>query len=314
MTGKHPGHTWIRNNREVKPEGQPPIPASEVTIAELLKKQGYVTGAFGKWGLGFPGSEGDPLKQGFDRFYGYNCQRHAHNYYPTSLWDNDRRVMLKNSAFAAHQKLPDDADPNDPASYKRYTGKVYAPDLINEEARRFIRENSRRPFFAYLATTVPHLALQVPQDSLAEYRGLWPDAPYAGGNGYLPHHTPRAAYAAMITRMDREIGRIMALVKELDLDEKTLFIFSSDNGPLYNRLGATDTDFFESAGLFRGRKGSLYEGGIRVPMIVRWKGHVTPGTSSDRITGFEDWMPTLLDLLRAKETVPRTVAIRLIDK
>jgi arylsulfatase A-like enzyme len=307
MTGLHPGHAWIRNNREVKPEGQPPIPSNSVTVAKLLKQQGYATGAFGKWGLGFPGSEGNPLKQGFDRFYGYNCQRHAHNYYPTYLWDNDRRASLNNPEFSAYQKLPTDADPKDPSSYAGYSGKDFAPDLIADQALQFIRDNRSRPFFLYFPTTVPHLALQVPEDSVAEYRGRWPDPPYLGTNNYLPHHSPRAAYAAMVTRMDRDIGRMMALVRELGFDDQTIFVFTSDNGPLYDRLGGTDTDFFESAGPFRGHKGSLYEGGFRVPMIIRWKGHIRPGTVSERVTGFEDWLPTLLELIGAKKSIPANI-------
>jgi arylsulfatase A-like enzyme len=304
LTGEHPGHAWIRNNREVQPEGQPPLPASELTIAKLLQMQGYATGAFGKWGLGFPGSEGDPLRQGFDRFFGYNCQRHAHNYYPTSLWDNARRVALSNRAFSPHQKLPPEVDPDDPASYRAYAGKDYAPDLILTQALRFIRDHKERPFFVYFATTVPHLALQVPSDSLAEYQGRWADSPYPGTNGYLPHFAPRAAYAAMVTRLDRDIGRIMAQVRDLGLDGQTLFVFTSDNGPLYDRLGGTDSDFFESAGRLRGRKGSLYEGGVRVPMIARWPGRIAAGSASARVTGFEDWLPTLLELAGAQGATP----------
>ncbi|MCX7007982.1 MAG: arylsulfatase [Kiritimatiellaeota bacterium] len=296
MTGKHPGHAFIRDNREAKPEGQFPIPRDTVTVAKLLKQRGYATGAFGKWGLGAPGSSGDPNKQGFDRFYGYNCQRVAHNYYPDHLWDNDRRVVLDNPVFAAHQKLPMGADPHDPKSYAGYTGKQYAPDLIAEQARVFIRANKDKPFYLYFPTTVPHLALQVPEDSLAEYVGKWPDEPYVGGHGYLPHRTPRAADAAMITRLDREIGRMMDLVKELGLEERSLFVFTSDNGPLYDKLGGTDCEFFESAGPLNGRKGSLYEGGIREPLVVRWKGRIAAGQASDRVTGFEDWLPTLLEL------------------
>jgi arylsulfatase A-like enzyme len=307
MTGKHPGHAFIRDNRATPPEGQYPIPAHTVTLAKLLQEQDYVTGAFGKWGLGGPGSTGEPLKQGINRFFGYNCQSIAHNYYPTSLWDNAQRVMLNNPAFSAHQKMPVDADPNDPASYARYMGRDYAPDLIGEQALRFIRENKDRPFFLYYPTTVPHLALQVPEDSLAEYLGQFPEEPYTGDKNYLPHRTPRAAYAAMVARMDREVGRVMALVQELSLDEETIFVFSSDNGPLYNRLGGTDTDFFNSAHAFRGRKGSLYEAGVRVPCIVRWKGRIAAGGTSERVTGFEDWMPTLLELIGAKRATPKNV-------
>lgn len=304
MTGKHPGHAFVRDNKEMQPEGQLPLPEGTVTLPRLLQQQGYVTGAFGKWGLGGPGSSGDPLKQGLNRFFGYNCQRAAHNYYPEYLWDNDREVELSNPKFSPHQKLPSDADPANPASYAGFVGREYAPDLIAEQARRFIRENRDRPFFLFFPTTVPHLALQVPEDSLAEYLGKWPEEPYKGGNGYLPHRAPRAAYAAMITRLDKEIGRISDLVAELGLTQKTIFIFTSDNGPLYDQLGGTDTDFFNSAAGLRGRKGSLYEGGFRVPLVVRWQGRIAAGSASDRVTGFEDWLPTLLELIGAKKATP----------
>ncbi len=305
MTGKHPGHACIRDNRELKPEGQHPIPADTVTLPKLLKQLGYATGAFGKWGLGGPGSSGDPLKQGLDRFYGYNCQRVAHNYYPTYLWDNDRQVPLNNPAFAPYQKLPADADPKDAASYAAWTGKDYAPDLIAEQALKFVRDNCDRPFFLFFPTTIPHLALQVPEDSLAKYLGEFPEEPYSGDKGYLPHRAPRAAYAAMVSRLDRYVGQLLATVKELGLEERTLFVFTSDNGPLYDNLGGTDADFFQSAGTLRGRKGALYEGGIRVPMIARWAGHIAAGTTSDRVAGFEDWLPTLLELAGADKSIPR---------
>jgi arylsulfatase A len=296
MTGKHPGHAWIRDNKEVQPEGQPPLPANTFTLARMLKQRGYSTCATGKWGLGFPGSEGDPLNQGFDRFFGYNCQRHAHNYYPTSLWDNARRLPLRNAPFAAHQRLPGNADALKSDSYASFAGQDYAPDLIRDAAVQFIRTNAARPFFLYFASTIPHLALQVPEDSLNEYRDRWPDQPYTGTNSYLPHRNPRAAYAAMVTRLDRDIGRLVDIVRELGLEQDTLFIFTSDNGPLYSRLGGTDTEFFNSAAGLRGRKGDLYEGGFRVPLIVCWKGRIAAGKHSDRVTGFEDWMPTLAEL------------------
>jgi arylsulfatase A len=305
MTGKHPGHAWIRNNREVKPEGQTPLRASEVTIAEALKTRGYACAAIGKWGLGPPGSEGDPLKQGFDRFYGYNCQRHAHNHYPTYLYDNDRRVELNNPEFATQQRLPADADPHDPKSYARYAGKDYAPDLMAKEAVQFVRQNGSRPFFLYFASAIPHLALQAPEDAIAKYKGKWPDAPYTGTNRYLPHFSPRAAYAAMISRLDEHVGALMQTVDELGLTTNTIFIFTSDNGPLYQRLGGTDCEFFNSARELRGRKGSLYEGGVRVPLLVRWKGQIAAGSVSDRVTGFEDWLPTLLELCRVINRLER---------
>ncbi len=299
MTGKHPGHAFVRNNREYKPEGQEPLPAGTVTIPGLLKAAGYVTGGFGKWGLGGPDSSGAPLNQGMVRFFGYNCQAVAHNFFPTYLWDDGRKADLANPAFSAHDQLKPGENPGDAQTYKRFQGSQYSADLIAEEARKFIRENKDKPFFCYFPTNVPHLALQVPEDSLAEYQGKWDDPPYKGGNGYLPHFAPKAAYAAMITRMDREVGRLMDLVKELGLEENTIFVFSSDNGPLtgeHQGLGGTDGSFFNSNAGFRNGKGTLYEGGIRLPGIVRWKGKIQPGGVSGRVVGFEDWMPTLMEL------------------
>jgi arylsulfatase A-like enzyme len=310
MTGQHPGHAYIRNNRGgigqggAGGEGQEPVPAGELKLPLTLKQLGYATGGFGKWGLGAVGSTGDPNAQGIDRFFGYNDQAVAHNFYPTSLWNNRERVPLANPAFSAHQKLAPGADPQDPASYARFSGHEYAPDLINEAAREFLRENRARPFFLYYPTTVPHLALQVPEDSLAEYRDAFPEEPYVGGQGYLPHRTPRAAYAAMITRMDREIGRLLALVDGFGLRENTIVVFTSDNGPLWERFGGTDSKFFNSTGGLRGQKGGYYEAGIRVPGIVRWTGRIAPGTVSDRVTGFEDWLPTFLELIGAAEATP----------
>jgi len=304
MTGRHPGHAVVRDNREVQPEGQHPLPAGIPTVAGLLKAAGYRTGAFGKWGLGPPGSSGDPLQQGFDRFYGYNCQRVAHNHHPPHLWSDTTKVALNNPRFSAHQRLPAGADPNDPASYRGFTGADYAPDLIGEEAVKFIDANHKEPFFLYFPSTIPHLAIQVPEDSLAEYRGLFPETPYVGDKAYLPHPTPRAAYAAMITRMDRDVGRIVARVRELGLEEETIFIFTSDNGPTYNGLGGSDSDFFESAPGLRGLKGSMHDGGIRVPLIVSWKGRIEAGRVSHHLCGFEDWLPTLLELAGAGDRIP----------
>jgi arylsulfatase A len=310
MSGKHPGHAYIRNNRggiSEGREGQEPVPPGELTLPLTLQRLGYATGGFGKWGLGPVGSTGDPNRQGFDRFFGYNCQAVAHNYYPTHLWSNDTRIALNNPDFSPRQKLPPDANLNSPATYAKFTGREYAPDLIGEAALQFIRENHRRPFFLYYPTTVPHLALQVPEDSLREFEGKFPETPYDGSRGYLPHRTPRAAYAAMITRMDREVGRVLNLVKELGLDNNTIVIFTSDNGPLYDELGGTDSAFFNSSGGFRGFKGSFYEGGFRVPCLVRWTGKIAAGATSDRVTGFEDWLPTLLELIGAKKETPKGI-------
>jgi len=302
MTGKHPGHAFIRNNRELQPEGQYPIPPSEVTLAERLREQGYATGAFGKWGLGGPGSEGDPLNQGFDRFFGFNCQRHAHSYYPSYLWSDDEKIELDNDPpVNGHASMPDDADPTDPRSYDRFKGTDYGPDRINEQALNFVRANQERPFFLYYPTVIPHVALHVPDEELEPYLALgWNDPSFSKkeGYGYTPHFTPRAAYAAMITRMDRYMGNLFELLVELDLEENTIVIFTSDNGTTHLKL-EVDYDFFESVGELRGLKGELYEGGVRVPTIVRWPGRVTPGSESDYVSGFEDWTPTLLDMIGA---------------
>jgi arylsulfatase A-like enzyme len=304
MTGKHPGHAFIRNNRATPPEGQFPIPSDTVTMMKVFRDLGYATGGFGKWGLGGPDSTGEPMKQGFTRWFGYYCQSVAHNHYPTYLWSDDRKFPLDNSPFASNQKLPAGADPKDPASYAGFTGKQYAMDLITDEAVKFVKANKDQQFFLYYPTIIPHLALQVPEDSLAEYKDAFPEEPYVGGRGYLPHRTPRAAYAAMVTRMDRHIGQIVAAIKKAGQYENTIFVFTSDNGPLYEKYAGTDEEFFASAGGLRGRKGSLYEGGFRVPTVIAWKGHIAAGTASDRVTGFEDWLPTLLELVSAKQATP----------
>jgi arylsulfatase A-like enzyme len=219
----------------------------------------------------------------------------AHNYYPTHLWRNGEKDILEgNEDFYPHQRLPDDADPLDPASYASYSGDDYAQDLMAEEARWFIREHASEPFFLYLPFPVPHAALQVPEDSLEEYADAFEETPYLGDQGYLPHPKPRAAYAAMVTRMDREIGSILDLLESLGLDEDTLVLFTSDNGPTFN--GGTDSDFFESTAGLRGLKTQLWEGGIRVPLVARWPGKIPAGTVSDLPSAFWDFLPTFAEL------------------
>lgn len=302
MTGKHLGHAYVRNNVSVEPEGQLPIPKDEVTIAEMLRPAGYATGAVGKWGLGPVGSTGDPNRQGFDVFFGYNCQAHAHSHYPDYLWRNDRRVPLKNDPpVPGHASLPDGADANDPASYRAFVGNDWAPERMIEAALDFVRENRDRPFFLYFAPTLVHLAIQVPDELVAEYRGtLGDDPPYVTGGRYTPHFTPRAAYAAMVTALDAQVGRILGLLRELALDEKTVVFFTSDNGPVNPPVGGADPVFFRSAGDLRGFKGSVYEGGIREPLIVRWPGRIAAGKVSDHLGYFPDFMPTLAEIADVK--------------
>ena len=305
LTGLHTGHAVVRDNDEMNErgdvwgdtliEGNHPLPAETYTIGRMLQDAGYVTAAIGKWGLGGPGDSGEPNLQGFDHWYGYMCQREAHNYYPTHLWRNGVRETLPgNPPFRAHQRLPADVDPDDPRSYDGYSGQTYAMDVMVEDAVSFVRENADQPFFLYLPFPVPHVALQVPDESVAEYEGEFQEAPYPGDRGYLPHRTPRAAYAAMITRMDEGIGQVLRTLEEVGVAENTVVIFTSDNGPTFN--GGTDSGFFESTGGLRGLKTMLYEGGIRVPLIVRWPGAVAPGSTSDHVSAFWDFMPTLADI------------------
>ena len=306
MTGKHPGHAEIRSNLSTPPEGQAPISAGEVTLAELLQKQGFATGAFGKWGLGGPGSSGAPLVQGFQRFFGYNCQSHAHSYYPSYLWDDAQRITLNNRPpIPGHAGLAPGADPNNPRSYDPYKGQDYAPDRIHQQALAFLEAHRAKPFFLYYPSILPHVALQVPDEDLAPYlEEKWVDPPFTRAQGgYTPHFTPRAAYAAMITRLDRYVGELLEKLDELQLTSNTIVIFSSDNGTTHLKE-EVDYTFFSSVGELRGLKGSLYEGGVRVPTIVRWPGHIPPNTTTDFVSGFEDWLPTLLDLLGATDQLP----------
>ena len=307
MTGKHPGHATVRDNRAAEPEGQYPLGADEVTLAKLFQKEGYSCGAFGKWGLGNEWSESSPNRQGFDRFFGYNCQAHAHSYYPATLWSDGKLFPLKNEPpVPGHAGLAVGADPADPASYVSFQGQDYAPDRIHEAATEFLRKNREKPFFLYYPSTLPHVALHVPDRDLEPYRAeKWVDPPFtrSKASGYTPHFTPRAAYAAMITRLDTYVGGIVDLVEELGLTEKTIVVFASDNGTTHLEE-EVDYRFFASVGALRGLKGDLYEGGIRIPQIVKWPGKIAPGSVSDHVTGFEDWLPTLMELIGAKKALP----------
>lgn len=287
MTGMHLGHATVRDNMQRAPgvEGQHRMAPDTLTVAQLLKRSGYATGMVGKWGLGMPEEQSSPLNFGFDHHYGYLCQGMAHTFYPPYLWRDDRKEILEG---------------NPPYAYGRSgviepTGKVYAADLMTEDALQWVRNNKDGPFFLYFASTIPHLSLQVPDDSLAEYRGKWPETPFTTSKHYSNHDTPRAAYAAMITRLDRDIGRLLALLKELNLDEKTLIFFGSDNGAVFP-LSGTDPEFFQSNGILRGFKQQLWEGGIRTPFIARWPGRIKPGTTSEHVGAYWDMLPTLCDV------------------
>jgi len=269
LTGLHTGHCYVRGNRRLPVEGNVPIPADSQTFGKVMQRAGYVTACIGKWGLGYPGSSGDPTKQGFDHWFGYNCQRQAHSYYPTHLWRNEKKVMLRNTGGAK---------------------KDYSHDLLTAEALTFIRESCKskrkKPFLLYLPYTIPHAAFQVPE------LGIYADK--AGWSGV------KKAIAAMITRMDRDIGTILKLVKDLGIDDKTIVIFTSDNGS----AGGGLHELFKGSGPLRGKKGSLYEGGIRAPFVARWPGKIAKGAVSAHRSAFWDMLPTFAELGGAKVAKP----------
>lgn len=273
MTSKHTGHARIRANSDK------PLLPEDATFLQALQSSGYVTGAVGKWGLGDEQTEGAPWKKGVNEFLGYLDQTHAHTYYPDFLWKNDQRVDIPENRNGAR--------------------KVYSHDLFVDAALDFIRRHKDQPFFFYGAFTIPHAEVAVPDDSLADYRGKWPEPkPFAGAKTYSAQAQPRAVRAAMISRLDRDVGRIVDLIDELKLAEKTLVIFTSDNGPI--TAGGQDPEFFDSNGPLRDLKFTLYEGGIRVPFIARWKGRVAAGQQSDVVSDFADMFPTFAELGRAK--------------
>jgi len=280
-----------------EPEGQFPLPPEEVTLAELLQERGYATCAVGKWGLGGPGSTGHPCNQGFDHFYGYLCQRVAHNYYPTHLWRNhDVDVLHDNDYFKAHQRI--DAPLPAEADYERYRGGTHAPAEIADEALKFIADHQEEPFFLYYASLIPHLALQAPPEWVDQYPREWDPEHYLGNRGYLPNPRPRATYAAMISFLDDVVGRIVKKLDAAGLADDTIIIFTSDNGTTYT--GGCDREFFNSLGELRGHKGQLYEGGIRVPMIAAWPGHIAPRTVSGHAGAACDLAPTVMELIGAE--------------
>ena len=278
MTGQHTGHTYIRGNKGV------PLESKAVTVAEVLKTAGYTNGAFGKWGLGEVGSEGDPLAQGFDEFYGYNSQTLAHNYYPWFLWHNDRKITLEENRDTLEG--------------------LFAPFLIQEKVIEFIERNRERPFFCFVPSVIPHAELIAPEEYMELYRGKYlPEKVYEGCDpgcrnykkgGYMSQDESHAAFVAMIHILDEQVGQIIDKVDELGLKDKTIIMFTSDNGP--HLEGGADPDYFDSNGPFRGYKRDLYEGGIRVPMLVRWPAKVKAGSKAIHISAFWDILPTFAEV------------------
>ncbi|MEZ5164202.1 MAG: arylsulfatase [Fimbriimonadaceae bacterium] len=300
VTGQSTRISQIRDNKEYGDftadgiEGQEPLRAGTFTIGSLMKEAGYRTAMVGKWGLGGPESTGLPNDLGFDYFYGYLCQRQAHNYYPVHLWENKTKDILGNPKFNAHQAFPKDADPNDPSAYAQYKGNVFSNDKMLEKTIKFIDESGNKPFFVYFAPTIPHVSLQVPDEALNQYNGKIDEEPYLGNRGYLPHIRPKSAYAAMISRLDGYVGQIMDTLKKKGLDENTLIMFTSDNGPTW--VSGITPDMFDSASGLRGRKAQIWEGGIRIPMIARWPGKIKASTKTDLPSVQYDLMATLSDL------------------
>lgn len=260
MTGLHMGHSPVRANREIAPgEGQFPLPAGTVTVASILKTAGYATACCGKWGMGMFDTTGSPLKTGFDHFFGYNCQRHAHNYFPEYLYDDDKRIDLK--------------------------PKTYAQNLIQQDALGWIRKHKDQPFFFYYAITLPHAQYEI--DDLGIYR----DKPWTA---------QQKTYAAMVTRLDSDVGAVLALLKELKLDDRTLVMVSGDNGSSFAPDSPLGKLFQQSANGLRGYKRGLYEGALRQAAIARWPGTVPAGRVSDEPWAFWDFLPTATELAGAK--------------
>ena len=270
LTGLHTGHCRVRKN-----DPKQRLTVEDVTFASLLKSKGYTTAGFGKWSLGDDGTPGEPYRHGFDNWVGYLDQADAHFHYPDWIWKDRARFLLVGN------------------NHQKDVRQTYAPDVIHQSAIEFIRSNRDSPFFCYLATTIPHAELLVPQDSLAEYDGRFDETPYVGDR-YASNEKPRATYAAMVTRMDRDIGRLLQVLRELKLENDTIVLFTSDNGPI--NAGGADPDFFQNGGELRGWKFSLYEGGIRVPWIVSWPGKIRANTTSDLPVSHDDIFPTFCEL------------------
>ena len=282
MTGQHVGHTRVRGNAGNQNMQAQMLRDEDVTIAEVLKSAGYKTAIIGKWGLGMPGDEGVPTKQGFDYFFGYLSQRHAHNHYPDFLWRNEEKVPLPNQIVHV-------GDEGAGYATKRV---VYAGDLFLKESLNFIESNKDRPFFLFMSVVVPHA-----NNERRQALGDGEEVPDYGIYKDMNWTDPNKGHAAAITRLDSHVGEILKKLDELGIAENTIVFFSSDNGP--QKEGGNDPDFFDSNGPLRGIKRDLYEGGIRVPLIARWKGRIKPGQTSNHVGYFGDMMATFAELAGA---------------
>ena len=331
LTGLHGGHTKIRGNHEYGSrgdvwdyakmsedpnlEGQYPIGESELIFPKLLKGVGYSNGMVGKWGLGPPNSNSIPTKMGFDYFYGYNCQRMAHNLYPPHLWENESRDMLDNKVISPKLKLKPGQDPYDENNYKVFNQNDFAPDKMHIKAQEFIENNHDNPFFLYYASPIPHAPLQAPKYLIDKYREIIGDEePYLGNVGYFPTRYPRATYAAMIEYIDIQVGEIIAQLKRLNIYDNTVILLTSDNGPTY--AGGVDFEYFNSTGIFQNKpdrmKGYTYEGGVRVPFVVSWPKKIRSGRVVDDVSISYDLFATISELSGVDEPYS-TDGISLVD-
>lgn len=278
LTGKHMGHAYFRGNTRL------PIRPADTTLAQLLQAKGYTTGMFGKWGLGEMGTTGSPEKKGFDEFFGYLNQNHAHEYYTNHLFEVHNRVI----------------------SQVHTDSTQYSDDLIINKAYQFIKDNQKKPFFLFLPLTLPHAELDPPARYMKMYQNadgsskFPPETPFKASGNYRSQPQPHVAFAAMIAKLDEDVGNVLKLVQQLGLDKNTYIIFTSDNGP--HKEGGADPVYFNSSGPFKGIKRDLYEGGIRVPLLVRAPGKIPAGRTSNQIWAFWDMLPTLTDLAGTNHT------------
>jgi len=269
-TGYHTGHTPLRSNDNYvfRPD--------DVTVAEILQQHGYATGGVGKWAMGDTSNSGHPNRNGFDFWLGYLNQSDAHNYYPTHLWRNAETVALPGNV------LSDDPATRGRVAVERVT---YSHDVMTDAALDFVRRHAHEPFLLHIHWTIPHA-----NNEAGSATGDGMEVPDYGIYADRPWPSTEKGHAAMITRMDRDVGRLIALLRELDIDQRTVLFLTSDNGP--HSEGGHDHTFFDSNGPLRGYKRDLYEGGIRVPLIVRWPGRIAPGSTTDHPSAFWDYLPT----------------------